>query len=131
MTTDRQRYGLFYYTEVDLSSDKGANPPWVKYRDVIPRSQSLLVRWREVRAESYTHLYTIRHRQVGTSTWTELKRPAHTTDPACHARHVNCNSPLRATISSLTTGVSYEVEIKAHNANGASRWISVGPARPS
>ena len=128
-TTDRQRYGLFYYTEVELSSDKGATPPLVLYRDVVPRSQSLLVRWRAARAESNTHLYTIRHRTVGTSAWTELKRPAHTTDPACH--HGDCSSPLRATISGLTAGVSYEVEIKAHNANGASRWVSVGTARPT
>ena len=59
MTTDRQRYGLFYETTVDLSSDKGANPPWVRYRDVIPgtESGSSLVRWREARAESYIHTY--------------------------------------------------------------------------
>ena len=55
--------------------------------------------------------------------------PAHTTDPPCH--HGNCMSPLRAAISGPTSGVSYQVEIKADNANGASRWTSVGTARPS
>ena len=129
MTTDRQRYGLFYETTVDLSSDKGANAPEVRYRDIVPVSQSLFVRWREARAEPYTHTCTIRHRQVGTSTWTELKRHAHDTNPACHISH--CLTPLRATIGGLTSGVSYQVEIRAHNANGASAWVAVGTARPS
>ena len=64
--------------------------------------------------------YSVRHRQQGTSSWTKQD----------NAWQISPGGVLSYTISSLTNGTTYEVQVQAHSYNGASAWSVSGAGAP-
>ena len=95
---------------------------------VTPGIGSLTVEWEPpyvAGSPVHAYAYQVRHRLSGTTDWTEsaMLYPRQTLR-MCNAE--TCENPRRYETSDLTGGSSYEVEVRAHNANGAGSWLSIG-----
>ena len=93
-------------------------------------SQSLIVEWEVPDGASVPHAYQVRHRESGTTAWTES---AELFPPATHrmCSHEECSNPRSLEIESLTGGTRYEVQVRARNANGWGEWSHTRAARPN
>ena len=89
---------------------------------VLARGGSLEVSWLVPATDNGSDVtdYDVRYREVGTSAWSET---ADTTQ----------STWWKQTISSLTNGTAYEVQVRAENANGSGHWsatITRDPGAP-
>ncbi len=98
--------------------------------EVTPGSESLVVEWEppEQSDRSFAHAYQVRHRERdGDGSWTTsdvlYPRP---TLRMCGVPF--CENPRSYTITGLTAGTEYDVEVQAHNANGGGPWATTWSA---
>ncbi len=117
---------LGFTSEIHTLTVAASNTGTVRPRDVQQArsadGQSLIVQWELPTATggSKPYAWQVRHRAQGTSAWTssaELHyRP---TQRLCHDRDgTECQNPRSYTISGLTAGTDYQVDVRARNANG-------------
>ena len=98
--------------------------------EVTPDSESLVVEWEppEQSDRSFAHAYQVRHRERGgDATWTvsEVLFPRPTLR-MCMVPF--CENPRSHTITGLTAATEYDVEVRAHNANGPGPWATTWSA---
>ncbi len=98
--------------------------------EVTPGSESLVVEWEppEQSNRSFAHAYQVRHRERGgDGSWTVsdvlFPRP---TLRMCRVPF--CENPRSHMITGLTAGTEYDVEVRAHNANGPGPWATTWSA---
>ncbi|MCY4505251.1 MAG: fibronectin type III domain-containing protein, partial [Hyphomicrobiales bacterium] len=87
---------------------------------LMPGNAQLGVSWAAPSSDGGSAItdYDVRWRQTGTTSWTELDDSTPST-------------ALTATISSLTNGQSYDVEVRAQNVVGPSAWSDTAAATPA
>ena len=113
---------------IEVSADNTAVPGGPTGGSVTPGSGSLTVEWEppyKDDAPDHAYAYQVRHRINGTTAWTEsaMLYPRETLR-ICNA--VICENPRQYEITGLTANSAYEVEVRAHNANGPGSWVTIG-----
>ncbi len=95
-----------------------------------PGSGTLTVEWEPPSVDGspvHAYAYQVRHRLSGDTAWTEsaMLYPRQTLR-ICG--NVGCDNPRSYEIADLTADSAYEVAVRAHNANGAGSWVTIGGA---
>ena len=95
---------------------------------VTPGSGTLTVEWEPPSVAGspvHAYAYQVRHRLNGATAWTEsaMLYPRQTLRICGNE---GCDNPRSYEIADLTENSAYEVEVRAHNANGASSWVTIG-----
>ena len=112
-----------------VDADNTAVPGGPTGGSVTPGIGSLTVEWEPPYVDDgspvHAYAYQVRHRLSGTTTWTEsAKLYPRQTLRICNPE--TCVNPRTYEIGDLTGGSSYDVEVRAHNANGAGSWVAIG-----
>ena len=95
---------------------------------VTPGDQKLSVTWLRPSPDTgaLAHGYTVRYKVNGAddSTYVEKKAYPYHSDYRCEG--ASCTRLKVLEITGLTAGTTYVVQIKSHNANGDSDWVTIG-----
>ena len=132
LTPDQTVHRLGFTSEIlTIRVDAARGWAGARFVDVRPgASESLVVTWELPFADGpLPYAYQVRHRRHGG--WTES--PVLTPRNVVRMCNETCVNPRTYTITGLTGGLKYEVQIRARSANGWSDWSgdANGWARPN
>ena len=124
LTTDTPKLGFqSEILTVTLAAGKSTTviPSRVK---VFPgESQSLILEWELPASGSHPYAWQVRHRESGTTPWTESDTLFSRAMRRKCQSVIDCSNPRSHEIENLTGGTLYEVEVRVKNANGYGEWV--------
>lgn len=117
---------------ITLASGNTATVELPRVRVIPGDSQSLIVEWDLVTSGSLPYAYQVRHRASGATSWTRSDHLfPRATQRICLSIVCDNSNPRNYTITGLTGGTRYEVEVRARNANGWGEWTFTKSGRPN